>query len=484
MEALGPGPPAPTSLFQPPRRPGLGTVGKPIRLLANHFQVQIPKIDVYHYDIEIKPEKRPRRVNREVVDTMVRHFKMQIFGDRQPGYDGKRNMYTAHPLPIGRDRVDLEVTLPGEGKDQTFKVSLQWVSVVSLQMLLEALSGHLNEVPEDSVQALDVITRHLPSMRYTPVGRSFFSPPEGYYHPLGGGREVWFGFHQSVRPAMWNMMLNIDVSATAFYRAQPVIEFMCEVLDIQNINEQTKPLTDSQRVKFTKEIRGLKVEVTHCGQMKRKYRVCNVTRRPASHQTFPLQLENGQAMECTVAQYFKQKYNLQLKYPHLPCLQVGQEQKHTYLPLEVCNIVAGQRCIKKLTDNQTSTMIKATARSAPDRQEEISRLVKSNSMVGGPDPYLKEFGIVVHNDMTEVTGRVLPAPMLQYGGRVSTDTGRDCGRISDSPSADPLCAEEESNDPSNDPFYVRRKNPELTELIPTVGILVISDWCFRLCQVS
>lgn len=41
----------------------------------------------------------------------------------------------------------------------------------------------------------------------------------------------------------------------------------------------------------------------------------------------------------------------------------------------MCNIVAGQRCIKKLTDNQTSTMIKATARSAPDRQEEISRLV-------------------------------------------------------------------------------------------------------------
>lgn len=39
---------------------------------------------------------------------MVRHFKMQIFGDRQPGYDGKRNMYTAHPLPIGRDRVGID----------------------------------------------------------------------------------------------------------------------------------------------------------------------------------------------------------------------------------------------------------------------------------------------------------------------------------------------------------------------------------------
>jgi eukaryotic translation initiation factor 2C len=53
--------------------------------------------------------------------------------------------------------------------------------------------------------------------------------PEGYYHPLGGGREVWFGFHQSVRPSQWKMMLNIDVSATAFYKSQAAIDFMCEV---------------------------------------------------------------------------------------------------------------------------------------------------------------------------------------------------------------------------------------------------------------
>nr|XP_023668881.1 protein argonaute-1 [Paramormyrops kingsleyae] len=374
---MGPFPPPLQQVFQAPRRPGMGTVGKPIKLLANYFEVEIPKMDVYHYEVDIKPDKCPRRVNREVVEYMVQHFKPQLFGDRKPVYDGKKNIYTVLALPIGNEKVDFEVTIPGEGKDRIFKVSIRWLAVVSWHLLQETLVSGRLQVPLDSVQALDVAMRHLASMRYTPVGRSFFSPPEGYYHPLGGGREVWFGFHQSVRPAMWKMMLNIDVSATAFYKAQPVIEFMCEVLDIRNIDEQPKTLTDSQRVRFTKEIKGLKVEVTHCGQMKRKYRVCNVTRRPASHQTFPLQLESGQTVECTVAQYFKQKYNLQLKYPHLPCLQVGQEQKHTYLPLEVCNIVAGQRCIKKLTDNQTSTMIKATARSAPDRQEEISRLVSA-----------------------------------------------------------------------------------------------------------
>jgi len=33
---------------------------------------------------------------------------------------------------------------------------------------------------------------------------------------------------------------------------------------------------------------GLKVEITHCGAMKRKYRVCNVTRRPAQTQSYVL----------------------------------------------------------------------------------------------------------------------------------------------------------------------------------------------------
>ncbi len=31
---------------------------------------------------------------------------------------------------------------------------------------------------------------------------------------------------------------------------------------------------------------GLKIEITHCGNMKRKYRVCNVTRKPAQYQTY------------------------------------------------------------------------------------------------------------------------------------------------------------------------------------------------------
>ncbi|XP_055995374.1 protein argonaute-2-like isoform X7 [Ostrea edulis] len=414
-----PGPPRPADFVCPPR-PNQGTEGKPILLRANHFQVRIPKGVIHHYDISIVPDKCPRRVNREIIETMVTAYSQKIFSGQKPVFDGRKNLYSRDPLPIGRDKVELEVTLPGEGKDRVFNITMKWVQQISLFGLEEALQGHTREIPQDAITAVDIIMRHLPSMTYTPVGRSFFSPPEGYDHPLGGGREVWFGFHQSVRPSHWKMMLNIDVSATAFYKAQPVIEFMCEVLDIKDVNEQKRPLTDSQRVKFTKEIRGgtyipgLKVEITHCGTMRRKYRVCNVTRRPAQTQSFPLQLDSGQTVECTVARYFLERYKMKLQYPHLPCLQVGQEQKHTYLPLEVCNVVGGQRCIKKLTDMQTSTMIKATARSAPDREREINNLVQKADF--NKDPYLQTFGINVTYHMTDVRGRILPPPRIEYGG--------------------------------------------------------------------
>lgn len=203
--------PAPPDLpvFTCPRRPNLGREGRPIALRANHFQISMPRGFVHHYDINIQPDKCPRKVNREIIETMV-HAYSKLFGVLKPVFDGRNNLYTRDPLPIGNDRLELEVTLPGEGKDRVFRVSLKWLAQVSLFNLEEALEGRTRQIPYDAILALDVVMRHLPSMTYTPVGRSFFSSPDGYYHPLGGGREVWFGFHQSVRPSQWKMMLNID----------------------------------------------------------------------------------------------------------------------------------------------------------------------------------------------------------------------------------------------------------------------------------
>lgn len=46
------------------------------------------------------------------MEHMVQHFKTQIFGDRKPVFDGRKNLYTAMPLPIGRDKVRLRLLRP------------------------------------------------------------------------------------------------------------------------------------------------------------------------------------------------------------------------------------------------------------------------------------------------------------------------------------------------------------------------------------
>lgn len=96
-------------VFNCPRRPNLGREGRPIVLRANHFQISMPRGFVHHYDINIQPDKCPRKVNREIIETMV-HAYSKIFGNLKPVFDGRNNLYTRDPLPIGNDRMELEVS--------------------------------------------------------------------------------------------------------------------------------------------------------------------------------------------------------------------------------------------------------------------------------------------------------------------------------------------------------------------------------------
>lgn len=81
---------------------------------------------------------------------------------------------------------------------------------------------------------------------------------------------------------------------------------------MQDHVEMRRNLSDSQRVKFTKEIKGLKIEITHCGNVRRKYRVCNVTRRSAMNQMFPLLTDDGTTIDTSVSDYFLKRYSISL----------------------------------------------------------------------------------------------------------------------------------------------------------------------------
>ena len=68
------------------------------------LQVKIPSCVLYHYDVAIVPDKCPRRVNREIIEALI-NAHADYFGHQKPVFEGRKNLYSRRPLPIGRDRV-------------------------------------------------------------------------------------------------------------------------------------------------------------------------------------------------------------------------------------------------------------------------------------------------------------------------------------------------------------------------------------------
>ena len=87
--------------LRPPKRPGYGKVGRSIKLRANFFRMDIsPRLsDLYHYDVEITPDRCPRMVKRDVVNEIVMKYRSTVFQGHVPAFDGEKNLYSRIKLP-------------------------------------------------------------------------------------------------------------------------------------------------------------------------------------------------------------------------------------------------------------------------------------------------------------------------------------------------------------------------------------------------
>ena len=64
----------------------------------------------------------------------------------------------------------------------------------------------------------------------------------------------------------------------------------------------------------------------------------------------------------TVADYFRNELNQNLKYPRLPCIRVGSKKskKKMFFPMEMCSISEDQK-VTKMGEKETSAIIKKAA---------------------------------------------------------------------------------------------------------------------------
>ncbi|GMP77179.1 hypothetical protein CsSME_00033543 [Camellia sinensis var. sinensis] len=401
-------------------RPGYGQLGTKCVVKANHFFAELPDKDLNQYDVTITPEVASRNVNRAIMAELVKLYKESDLGKRLPAYDGRKSLYTAGELPFAWKEfniklVDEEDGINGPKRERVYKVVIKFVARANLHHLGQFLAGKRADAPQEALQILDIVLRELSSKRYCPVGRSFFSPDIRKPQRLGDGLESWCGFYQSIRPTQMGLSLNIDMASAAFIEALPIIEFVAQLLGKDVIS---RTLSDSDRVKIKKALRGVKVEVTHRGNVRRKYRVSGLTSQPTRELVFPV--DDNSTMK-SVVEYFQEMYGFTIQHTHLPCLQVGNQKKANYLPMEACKIVGGQRYTKRLNEKQITALLKVTCQRPRDRENDILQTVQHNAY--DQDPYAKEFGIKISEKLASVEARVLPAPWLKYH---ETGKEKDC----------------------------------------------------------
>ncbi|KAE8779912.1 Protein argonaute 12 [Hordeum vulgare] len=390
-----------------PARPGFGTIGRRCRVRANHFLVQVADKEIYHYDVAIDPETRSRGWNRSIINQLIKLYKEHLDG-RLPVYDGRKSLYTAGALPFKNKVfvVKLANAAKGNQREEEYEVTVKLASNLDMYSLRQFLAGRNRELPQDTIQALDIALRECPTTKYVSISRSFFSQSFGHGGAIGNGVECWRGYYQSLRLTQMGLSLNIDISATTFYKAQEVMDFAFEYL---NIRDASRPLIDRDRIKLKKALRGVRVDATHRKDKTIRYKITSISSAPLKELMF-----DQDGVRVSVVQYFKKQYNYSLKYINWPCLQAGIDSRPIYLPMEVCSITAGQRYSRKLNERQVSSILKMACERPAQRESSVLEEYYGN------DDYSKEFGMKVMNLLALVDARVLPAPRLKYH-----DSGRE-----------------------------------------------------------
>ena len=328
--------------------------------------------------------------------------------DRSSGGRGGRGGNVPRPTQLEFDLTLAPANVLNEetvrGSYEKITISLDHSADIALSRLMDYTAGRCSE--DESVitaaTCLAVLLRHVPAMVYVNVGMNFFTPESRI--PMAGGLEIWRGYHQSLRAMMaGHLGINVGLAAAVFKKGGvTVIDFLLDALSLRDIND----LTRRSPAEVKSVLSGVNCTTTHRGDMKQKFKIHSITNETANTWMF----DNEKAgRKVSVAEYFKEEYNIVLKYPNLPL--VLKSNKKTAFPIECLSIIPGQRFMSRLKGDQISEMIRITMRKPNHYRDEITAAVKQ-SLKFDQNPYIQSFGLAVGNEPMKIDARVLDAPKI------------------------------------------------------------------------
>ncbi|XP_076257754.1 protein argonaute-2-like isoform X5 [Rhynchophorus ferrugineus] len=395
-----------------------GKNGRKIRVESNHFELNLSKLNdvAYHYDVEIEPvESKAKIVPKKLMRPIINEFTKKLFPQRNPAFDGQKNIYTSTPLHPNLDMLfEEQVAINDEGKTRTFKVTVKSAKTNPIDMTVIKNCLSIASTPREALQVIDIVLRMASLRNCLPVGRSFYRRPERPID-LSGGMEAYTGFYQSAIRG-WKPLLNVDVAFKAFYKSIPVIDALLELFVTRNSQPRVSDLAQLQEYQVAnanKYLRMLRIqyELPNFPGSRKFYRVNRLFSSASSHRF------DCQGQTITIQQYFSQHKNYPIRYPDIPLLHVGDPNRadKILIPMELCTIVPGQPLRGKSNEEQTRQMIRYAATSTDVRKKKISdglRMADYNS-----SPAVREFNITVGSEFQQLEARVLEPPPLKYANR-------------------------------------------------------------------
>ena len=192
--------------------PGKASVGRACKLQTNHFPISLKLKEgtVYMYDVCILPPWRReyKRTDKQLYHDTIAQWKKVCPAAKANNhawvFDGHKQLFCTQAYRV-EDLPDQKVTVWWAEEEREVDMMVKDVTLVnaipiSKNLLQWAAKGRSGEVPQDALQALDIILKEAVNLdvRFYNIGRQYF-PLDGQTLDVGFGKEVWCGTFSQAR---------------------------------------------------------------------------------------------------------------------------------------------------------------------------------------------------------------------------------------------------------------------------------------------
>ncbi|CAF1024442.1 unnamed protein product [Rotaria sp. Silwood1] len=409
-----------SAVLSPVRRPDDGgSSGEKISVYTNHFPVHIDNVTVNQYDIEIFTFGRDGKLC--VARKDERWETMQCIANKMTNfpivwYDEGKTLYTRALLTDFTEPIQIKLKRGDETK--TFQLNiLNLVRQEKISNIFDFIQKKTILRPRETVRIIETLFKQRARNDLVCVRNQFYNRNQ-ILDDLKDGRGMAKGFYQALFLTRCGPTLNINLTFTCFYMPLNFVHFACKYLR----KDITNGFTEYEAKAFAKIVRDLLIETEHTGRIIRyKLRRFGL---PADQLLFTCGevdenlADTSSVQKISVAEYFEQKYQRKLLYPHLPCIDAtaGINKRANWLPMEVVKVVEWQRSLKPLDATQRALVSGKAIIKPFERYNHIMNIMRTRDFE--TDIYLKELNIRVDNrEMLEIRARILKPPSIHYGTR-------------------------------------------------------------------